>query len=115
MKPTKNIEVTALDIYNKWLHCYLNVYAKTYVFNFNYDTCFNGTSLYGTFLIRSTTTNLFTGIIEQGSTSESIIHRSNFGVSMSYDMVPKPHDIEFHETKKEGEGTTFIINLRIHD
>ncbi len=40
---------------------------------------------------------------------------TGLGLSMSYDIVTKGHGGELQVTTKEGEGTTFIINLRIND
>ncbi|SFR76324.1 ATP-binding protein [Maribacter stanieri] len=40
---------------------------------------------------------------------------TGLGLSMSYDIVTKGHGGELQVESKEGEGTTFIINLRIHD
>lgn len=39
-----------VEIYTNWSHGYLNVYVKTITPFFNYDTCFNGTSVNEAFL-----------------------------------------------------------------
>ena len=40
---------------------------------------------------------------------------TGLGLSMSYDIVTKGHGGELQVESNEGEGTTFIINLKIND
>ena len=65
MKPTKKIEATVLDVYNKWLHSYLNGDVATY--NFYLDDAFHfiGSTGNEEFLNRKDTTNFFKVTAEQ--------------------------------------------------
>ena len=107
VKRDKNI----VEIYTNWSHGYLNVYVKTNTPFFNYDTCFNGTSVNEAFLICSSTSNFFTTIFEPNSTSESIIQRTNFDLRMSYGIVTKGHGGELHLNSAENEGSVFTVTL----
>ncbi len=81
-KPTTNLRMKlalkrnqeVFKFNNKSLHDYLNVDVTTDISIFNLYTCFNGTSVNETFLVRSSICNFFTTIFELGST---IIFRIN--------------------------------------
>ncbi|WP_405396516.1 hypothetical protein [Maribacter sp. Asnod2-G09] len=69
MKLAVKREKQIVEDYNTWLPSYLNDDVKSYATIFNYNTCFNGTSVKEVFLIRSSTSNFFRTIFELGSTN----------------------------------------------
>ena len=65
MKPTKRIEAEVLDVYQKWLHSYLNGDVATYNSYFDDAFHFIGSTNNEEFLTRNDTTNFFKVTSEQ--------------------------------------------------